>query len=162
MHGFIYARQGRLVLALALSGAIIGQIICRVIDSLRGRHVLFLRGCSGGWGVPGHCSANPFGRGLERRVLSRSLLVGVGELQAPNVVLVEPIPLQCVNDERRLEVVLEVGEAEDHFLVGVDLARDQPHRLEPLKWPKDVCKAGKNKRETNDTIALIIITPEIE
>ena len=66
------------------------------------------------------------------------MLVGVGELKPPDVVLVEAIPLQRVDHKCCLKVVLEVCEAENDLFVRVDLAGDQPDRLESFKRPKDV------------------------
>jgi len=68
----------------------------------------------------------------------RRLLVCIGELQPPDIVLVKAVPLQRINHQRRLKVALEVGKAQNDLLVGVDLPRNQPDRLEPLERPEDV------------------------
>lgn len=66
------------------------------------------------------------------------LLVGVGKLQPPDVILVEAVPLQRIDHQRRLKVILKVCEAQNDFLIWVDLPWDQPHRLEPFERTKDV------------------------
>ena len=66
------------------------------------------------------------------------LLVGVRELETPDIVLVETVPLERVNHKRRLKVILEVCKAENDLLVWVDFPRDQPDGLKSLKRPKNV------------------------
>lgn len=66
------------------------------------------------------------------------LLVRVRELQPPDVVLVEAVPLQRVDHQRRLEVALEVCKAQNDFLVRIDLPWDQPNGLESFERPEDV------------------------
>ena len=66
------------------------------------------------------------------------LLVGVRELETPDIVLIEPVPLERVNHKRRLEVILEVCKAENDLLVRVYFPRDQPDGLKSLKRPKNV------------------------
>ena len=66
------------------------------------------------------------------------LLVGVGELQSPDVVFIEAVALQSVNHQRRLEAVLEVSEAKDDLLLRADLPRDEPHRFKSSEGSKDI------------------------
>ena len=72
------------------------------------------------------------------RIHRVGLLVGVGELEPPDIILVEAIPLQRVDHKRCLKIILEVCEAKNDLFVRVDLTRDQPDRLESFKWPEDV------------------------
>ena len=66
------------------------------------------------------------------------LLVGVGELEAPDVILIKSIALKRVDHECRLEIILEVSEAENDLLFGVNLPGNQPDRLESLERSEDV------------------------
>jgi len=45
------------------------------------------------------------------------MLIGIGELQAEDIVFVEAVALKRVNHQRRLEAVLKVGKAEDYLLL---------------------------------------------
>ena len=66
------------------------------------------------------------------------LLVGVRELQTPDVVFVESIALERVDDDGCLLGTLKVCKAEDHFLIWTFLSWNQADGLEASEWTEYV------------------------
>lgn len=67
-----------------------------------------------------------------------SLVVCVGELEPQNVVLIKPVALERVYDQRGLQDVLEVSEAEVDLLTTGLVSEDEAEGLEAGEGPEDV------------------------
>ena len=63
---------------------------------------------------------------------------GVRELKTQDVVSIESISLECVDNDSRLKSRLEVSKAQDYFLPGFFLSRDESNSFESEERSKDV------------------------
>lgn len=63
---------------------------------------------------------------------------GIRELQAKNVISIEPVSLQGVDDYGGLQCGLEVSETKYDFFTWLLFARNKTNSFEPLERPKDM------------------------
>lgn len=63
---------------------------------------------------------------------------GVRELKTQDVVSIESISLERVDNDSRLKSRLEVSKAQDYFLPGFFLSRDESNSFESEERSKDV------------------------
>ena len=62
----------------------------------------------------------------------------VRKLKTQDVVSIEPIALQRIDDDGRLQSRLKVGKAQDDFLPGLLLPRDEADSFEAEEWSENM------------------------
>jgi hypothetical protein len=79
------------------------------------------------------------------------LVVGdsVRELKTQDIISIEPITLKCIDYDGSLKSRLEVSKAQNNFLPGFFLSRDESHSFESEEGSKDVSNLSFSGVERN-------------